>query len=225
MSEKRAAKILAILRRTYPAPSSVSRGLTPFEVLVITIISQNTADRNTRKAFENLSKHAIIAPEALSNTKIHDIERWLRPAGLYRRKARTIKNISKMLAEKKTDDLEHILDMSVEQARTRLMQFPGVGPKTADVLLLFSARKPTIPVDTHVYRVTKRLHLCSENASLETTREALQKLFRPSDYLDVHLLLIAHGRNYCKARKPRCTPCPLNNLCPSNESAEKYWAA
>jgi endonuclease-3 len=221
MSEKRTAEILDVLRKTYTTPSNITRQLTAFESLVITIISQNTIDRNTRKAFENMSKQTTITPGVLSKTKVHHVERWLKPAGLYRRKARTIKDVSKRLAEE-ADSLEHILEMPVEQARTRLMQFPGVGPKTADVLLLFSARKPTILVDTHVYRVAKRLRLCPENASVETTRIALQRLFRSRDYLDVHVLLIAHGRKLCRARKPKCIMCPLNDLCPSNESAKNH---
>jgi endonuclease-3 len=186
----------------------------------MTIISQNTTDRNTRKTFENLSRHLTITPKAISKSKTQEIEGFLKTAGLYRRKARTIKDISDRLVKDNQDTLEHILAMPLEQARTRLMQFPGVGPKTADILLLFSARKPTMPVDTHIFRVAKRLQLCPENASTETTRESLQKLFNPSDYLYVHLLLISHGRNFCKARKPKCTQCPLNMLCPSNKSVE-----
>lgn len=96
------------------------------------------------------------------------------------------------------------------------MELPGVGPKTADVVLLFSENQPTIPVDTHVNRVSKRLGLAPADGGYEEARLSLQSLFEPKDYLAVHLLLIALGRKYCKARKPRCPNCPVNTYCPSN---------
>lgn len=92
----------------------------------------------------------------------------------------------------------------------------GVGPKTADVVLLFSANKPTIPVDTHVNRVSKRLGLAPAKGDYEDIRLSLQSIFNPEDYLSVHLLLITLGRKYCKARRPLCQKCPVNKYCPSN---------
>jgi endonuclease-3 len=102
------------------------------------------------------------------------------------------------------------------------MELPGVGPKTADVVLLFSANQPTIPVDTHVNRVSKRLGLAPANGGYEEVRLSLQSLFDPKDYLAVHLLLIAHGRKYCKARQPLCPECPLNTYCPSKTLGDKH---
>ncbi len=96
------------------------------------------------------------------------------------------------------------------------MQIPGVGPKTADVVLLFSANKPTIPVDTHVNRVSKRLGLVPVDGGYEDVRKSLQALYAPADYLSVHLLFIAHGRKTCKAPRPLCRQCPVNQYCPSN---------
>ncbi len=96
------------------------------------------------------------------------------------------------------------------------MEMPGVGPKTADVVLLFSANKPTIPVDTHVNRVSKRLGLSPQGGDYEAVRLSLQSKFEPKDYLTVHLLLIALGRKFCKAHNPHCSACPVNKYCPSN---------
>jgi endonuclease-3 len=96
------------------------------------------------------------------------------------------------------------------------MQFSGIGPKTADVVLLFCAGQPTIPVDTHVNRVAKRLGFASEKGDYETVRCSLQALYEPADYLVVHLLFIAHGRKICKAPRPLCTQCPINACCPTN---------
>jgi len=187
----------------------------PFKTLIVTILSQNTNDKNTRKAFERLSNNFRIDPETLAKAHVKQLEASLKVAGLYRNKARVIKEISKIMNEKYHDDLWQILSKPVDQARRDLMLLPGVGPKTADVVLLFAANRPTVPVDTHVNRVSRRLGLASENGGYEVVREALQSLYHPRDYLAIHLLLIAHGRRFCRARFPLCMACPLNELCPS----------
>ncbi len=222
MNRKKAAIILETLRKIHKISRNISQKLTPFQILIITIISQNTTDKNTQKAYENMASHVTITPHALSETRIQKIESWLKQAGLYRRKAKTIKNLSTMLAAK-PNFLDGVLKKPLEKARTELMQFPGVGPKTADVFSLFASHKSTIPVDTHVHRVSKRLTLCPQEANVEGVRSALMKTFSPHDYRDVHLLLIAHGREYCKARKPRCACCILSTLCPWKEKAGRLW--
>jgi endonuclease-3 len=221
MTKRQAKKILETLRKTFTMSKWTSSKREPFKTLIVTIISQNTADRNTAKAFENLSKHFKITPEALANAKTNQIESCLKPAGLYRNKAKTIKQVSKIILEKHHGNLEHILSMPFEDARRALMEFPGVGPKTADVVLLFSAKKPTIPVDTHVDRASKRLGLTPANGNYETVRRSLQSLYDPKDYLAVHVLLISHGRKYCKARNPLCKQCPVDMLCPSSHLWDK----
>jgi len=214
MSEERAGRILQMLRETFTKPKWASSSRDPFETLVVTIISQNTADRNTARAFENLSKRFKIRPEVLANAEIGQIEECLKVAGLYRNKAKTIRNVSKIIAEKFHGDMNQILSLPFEEARKTLLQLPGVGPKTADVVLLFCSKKPTIPVDTHINRVARRLGLAPINGNYEVVRESLQSLFNPKDYLDVHVLLILLGRKYCRARKPLCELCVLNTLCP-----------
>ena len=196
-------------------PKWVKSRRDPFETLVTTIISQNTADINTARAFEVLSKRFEITPQVLAIAEVSQIEDAIRISGLFKTKAKTIKEAATIVLEKYHGTLKTILSMSLEEARETLMQFPGVGPKTADVVLLFSARQPTIPVDTHVNRVAKRLGFASENGNYEAVRKSLQSLYEPSKYLAVHLLLIAHGRRYCKARKPQCDECPVSLECPS----------
>jgi len=215
MTENRAEKILQTLRKNFTPPSWVTSNRDPFKTLIITIISQNTADRNTARAFENLSKNFPITPEALANAEKTRIEECLKIAGLYKNKARVIKEVSRIILEKFGGSLKPILTMPFEEARKTLMQLPGVGPKTADVVLLFSANQPTIPIDTHVKRVSKRLALAPANGNYEDTRKALQSLYKPEDYLDIHIMLILLGRKYCRARNPLCQKCPVNNLCPS----------
>ena len=212
----RAATILGVLEGTLSLPNLVKPKSDPFETLVITIISQNTADTNTEKAFEALSKQFEIAPETLAKAEISAIESCLHVAGLYKNKARVIKEVSKIVLEEFGGSLAPILILPLHEARSKLMELPGVGPKTADVVLLFAAHQPTIPVDTHVYRVSKRLGFAPADADYEAVRMSLQTLFEPKDYLAVHLLLIAHGRKTCKARRPLCRQCPVYAYCPSN---------
>jgi len=215
MDEKRAAAVLAILQRTFTMPKWTEGDRDPFETLIVTIISQNTADRNTARAFERLSKRFEIKPEVLAKAEKSQIEECLRVGGLYRNKAKTIKHVSKIILEKFRGSLQLIVSLPLEDARKTLMALPGVGPKTADVVLLFSEKKPTIPVDTHVNRVAKRLGFAPENGDYEAVRCSLQALYNPSDFLTVHVLLIAHGRRFCKARRPLCGQCPVNIHCPS----------
>jgi len=217
MAENQAEKILQTLRNTFTLPKWTTSNRDPFKTLITTIISQNTADRNTAKAFENLSKQFEITPEALAKAEASKIEECLKVAGLYRNKTRTIKQVSKIILEKFRGDLKQILSMPLEEARKTLLQLPGVGPKTADVVMLFCAGKPTIPVDTHVNRVSKRLGLAPTNGDYEAVRESLQALYNPKHYLPLHILLILLGRKYCKARKPLCKQCPVNTLCPSKQ--------
>jgi endonuclease-3 len=215
MAEKRAATVLQILRQTLVLPTWVKSKRDSFVTLVVTILSQNTADTNTVRAFEALSKLFEISPEALANAEIAEIETAIRSAGLYRSKAQAIKKAAIAVVEKYHGTLQPILSLPLEEARQTLMQFPGVGPKTADVVLLFSAKRPTIPVDTHINRVSKRLGFAPFDGDYEVVRKNLEALFNPADYLAVHLLLIAHGRKICKARHPKCNECPVNMYCPT----------
>ena len=216
-----AGTILQILHDTLALPTLVKSKSDPFETLIVTIISQNTADRNTQRAFENLSKHFEITPEALAKAEGTAIEECLKVGGLYRSKTKTIQSVSRIILENFGGSLKPVLSLPLEEARKVLIKMPGVGPKTADVVLLFSANQPTIPVDTHVNRVSKRLGLAPERGNYEVVRLSLQTLYSPKDYLAVHLLLIAHGRQYCKARHPLCQKCPVNTYCPSEGSVKK----
>jgi endonuclease III len=215
-----ATSILKALQGTLPLPKLVKVNHDPFQTLIVTIISQNTADTNTERAFGNLSKHFKITPEVLMKAPIGEIEDCLHVGGLYQNKAKAIQTVSKIIFEKYGGNLTPILSLPLTKARKALMDMPGVGPKTADVVLLFSANQPTIPVDTHVYRVSKRLGIARKNGGYEDVRLSLQAQFPPKDYLAVHLQLIALGRKYCKAKHPLCCECTVNTYCPSKNCGE-----
>jgi endonuclease-3 len=216
VKDQRAGTVLQILRKTFAMPKWTEAS-DPFETLIVTIISQNTADRNTARAFERLSNRFEIKPEVLAKAEISQIEEALKTAGLYRNKSKTIRRVSRIILEEFHGSLQPILSLSLEEARKTLIQMPGIGPKTADVVLLFSAKQSTIPVDTHVNRVAKRLGFAPANGDYDAVRMSLQSLYDSRDYLAVHVLLIAHGRIYCKARRPLCKQCPVNIYCPSRE--------
>jgi len=215
MTIARANEILCILKENFSAPKWASSRRNSFETLIVTIISQNTTGINTAKAFERLSRESRITPEALARADEKVLQDALRVAGLFRNKAKTIKRVSQIILEEFSGSIDFIHSMPLEEARKKLLNLPGVGPKTADVVLLFSSGKETIPVDTHVNRVSKRLGLAPEKADYEGVRMALQSLYAPEDYLAVHLSLIMLGRKCCKALRPACHQCPVSNLCPS----------
>jgi endonuclease-3 len=215
MEKNRAAEILHILRENFSVPPWASSHTDAFSTLVRTVTSQATTSTSAAKAFAALAERVSITAEALAQGDEKEFEKALRVAGLHRSKARRIKVLSRAVSERFDGSLDFIHSWPLEESREALMSLPGVGPKTADVVLLFSAHEATIPVDTHVRPVSKRLGLASAKADYEEIREALQSVYPPKDYLAVHLLLIALGRKYCRARHPVCRACPVNALCPS----------
>jgi endonuclease-3 len=218
-TKDRAACLLHELQNTFSLNKWTASSKKPFSTLIRTVLSQATADRNTNRAFRRLSEKFSMTPKTLAKANVQEIKEAIRVAGLYRNKSRVIKNLAHTILEQFKGSLDFIYSLPLEEARSKLMSLPGVGPKTADVVLLFCAERPVIPVDTHVKRVSERLGLTHQNSNYEEIRGALQSLYQPQEYLPVHLLLISLGRRYCKARKPLCEPCPVNALCPSKEMA------
>lgn len=212
---KRAHRILQILREEFDLPEWTSSPKEPFQTLIRTVLSQATNDRNRDKAYYNLSERYEIAPESLAGADVAEIEKAIHVGGLYRNKSRKIKQLSQLIVERFHGSLDFVVSQPLDRARALLMSIPGVGPKTADVVLLFSANKPVVPVDTHVNRVSRRLGLAPPEGDYEDIRKAIESLYQPEDYLAIHLLLISLGRRYCRARNPLHKPCIVNPLCPT----------
>jgi endonuclease-3 len=213
---ERSSEILSILKANFRVPDLSDIAADSFKVLVRTVISQSTAEANTRQAYHNLSTKLLITPEGLAKANLHEIEDALRVAGLYRNKSKVLKRVAELILERFNGSIDFIYNSQLSSAREKLMSLPGVGPKTADIVLLFSGKRPTLPVDTHVNRVSKRLRLASERTDYEQVRLRLQELYPPEEYFNVHMLLIALGRTYCKALKPNHALCPVKELCPSS---------
>jgi endonuclease-3 len=187
-----------------------------FSVLIGTILSQNTNDRNSDLAYRRLARRFRITPRVLSEAPIGGIAECIRVAGLYRSKSRNIKRVSKIVLHKYRGQLARVLHRPTEEARKELMALPGVGPKTADILLAFVAGRGVFPVDTHVTRVSYRLGIVPRNASYELIRTRLENLVPPNERLRMHLSMIRLGREVCRAPRPKCVICPLNRSCPSS---------
>ncbi len=217
-------RMLERIRRGFPV-RSWTRSATSFETLVGTILSQNTNDLNRDRAMSRLKTRFKIRPKVLSQAPIHELIECIRPAGLYRVKAPRIKKIATIILDRLGGDLDSILERKPSEARSLLMELPGVGYKTADILLAFVAGHPTIPVDTHVMRVTKRLGIVRKNAAYEETRLALERLVPAKRRTGMHLSLIRFGRKVCKAPKPLCPECLVNRTCLSSTTRRKGLGA
>lgn len=195
------------------AALEAGRGGDPFRVLVATIISQNTNERNALLAFKKLEEEVGVEPAKIASGGVAKVEEAIKVAGLQRQKAGAIVAAAELLLRSYGGDLGGLLREGEGRVREVLGSVKGIGEKTIDVLLAFSGF-PVVPVDTHVRRVSRRLGL-ARGSSYYAVREALHRVFREGSRLEAHLLLIKLGREICRARDPRCDACPLARMCPS----------
>jgi len=187
--------------------------LPPVDELVSTILSQNTNDTNRDRAFSALLER-FPTWEAVRDAAVSDVIGAIRPAGLANQKGPRIQEVLRAItAQRGVLSLEFLRDMPLEEARAWLMQFKGVGPKTAAIVLLFSLGRPAFPVDTHIYRVSGRLGLRPSEMTVEESHTYLEALLPPQTYYAAHLNLIRLGREICAARRPDCPACPLQPCC------------
>jgi endonuclease-3 len=214
ISPRRVQAIVSELREAYGEPRH-PRHLPPVDELVMTILSQNTSDTNTERSFAAL-RAAYPAWDEVMGAAEGDLVDVLRSGGLANQKAPRIQAVLRTLhAEPHGFDLRWLGDLPPEQAQEWLTALPGVGPKTAACVLLFSLDVPVMPVDTHVHRVSRRLGLIGDRVSADAAHAILTEMTPDGEMLSAHLLLIEHGRRTCRARNPRCGECVLARDCPS----------
>lgn len=199
----RVAKILKILKSTYPNVKTQLRYGSPFELLVATILSAQCTDKQVNGVTKELFKK-LRTPHDFASASNETIENLIRPTGYFRNKAKNIKNCSESLLEK--------YDGQVPQSLDELVKLPGVGRKTANVVLGSVFNIPGIVVDTHVARISKRLGLTENNNPVKIEYD-LMEVIPKKEWSDFSLQLIYFGRAICKARKPMCPTCPLYDLC------------
>ncbi|HHW55999.1 MAG: endonuclease III [bacterium] len=209
--DQRTKKILAILEKEY---GDLKPGLTyesPFQLLIAVILSAQCTDVRVNKVTSRLfAKYKT--PEDFVKLEQAELEEEIRECGLFRNKAKNIRETCAILVEK--------YGGQVPSAREELMSLPGVGRKSANVILSQAFGQDALAVDTHVFRVSHRLGLARGKTPLATERE-LQQVIPRSQWSQAHLWLIWHGRQVCRAQRPRCDECPLQEYCPAGQAEEE----
>lgn len=210
--DSRAGLTLARLSQAYGRRVWLPQG-DPLDELISTILSQHTSDVNSHRAFASL-RASFPKWESVLSADVADVADAIRSGGLARVKAPRIKALLADLAERYGSvSLDFLRDLSTAEARSILEAIPGVGPKTAACVLLFSLGRPVIPVDTHVHRVSRRIGLAPLEASPEEVEAALEAQYPPEASYECHVTLVTHGRRTCRAQRPLCERCPVGDLC------------
>ncbi|RMD80846.1 MAG: endonuclease III, partial [Gammaproteobacteria bacterium] len=203
MDARKRRELFQRLRRLNPRPTTELRYRTPFQLLVAVMLSAQSTDKAVNRATEGLFREAPT-PQALLALGEEGIKRHIRTLGLYNTKARNLLETARILVER--------YGGRVPRTRRELEALPGVGRKTANVILNTAFGEPTIAVDTHIFRVANRTGLAPGKTPLEVERK-LQRVVPPEFRKDAHHWLILHGRYVCTARRPRCGACPIADLC------------
>ncbi len=209
---QRALKVHRTLLDFYGEPEW-RNPLPPVDELVSTILSQNTNDVNRDKAFDNLTA-SFPSWEAARDADEDEVIEAIRIAGLANQKGPRIQSALRQITKQRGElELDFLKESTPEEAMDWLMQFKGVGRKTASIVLLFSLGMPAFPVDTHVHRVSGRLGLRPPKMNADKSHEYLASQLPEDTYYAAHLNIIRLGREICHARKPNCDVCPLQEYC------------
>ena len=203
LTKQRTTKVLRILRRTYPDVKTALRHRNPVQLLVATILSAQCTDERVNQVTPILFKELPTA-EDLAEVSLSSLEGLIRPTGFFRNKAKSIKACCAALVERHGGKVPDNMEA--------LVQLPGIGRKTANVILGSAFGIPGIVVDTHVKRVSQRIGLTKESDPVKIEFD-LMPLIPKKDWISFSHQMIWHGRALCKARKPKCPACPLINLC------------
>ncbi|MXX92156.1 MAG: endonuclease III [Chloroflexi bacterium] len=184
--------------------------------LIFTVLTQHTSDLNAERAFVQLREkiptweEVMVADQQLIADAIFH-------GGMSNQKSKRIKDILATILERHGElEIEFLRNYELEDARKWLVELPGVGPKTAAVVMAFALGMPAFPVDTHIHRVSKRLGLIEEKTTADAAHEIMERQVRPELRFQLHMQMITHGRQICKARRPLCGECPLSADCPSS---------
>jgi len=185
----------------------------PLDELILTILSQNTSDQNSGRAYRALrTRYAGWSDVLEADTR--ELYETIKPAGLGNIKAPRIQAVLREVLERHGSfDLGFLSAMPLAEARAWLRSLPGVGPKTAACVLLFACELPALPVDTHVHRVSQRLGLIGPKVSAEAAHDLLEQAVPAADVYAFHVNMILHGRRVCRALRPLCEQCALSDLC------------
>ena len=211
-TEKPFGYIVQNLENTFGAPVPPPKS-DPLSMLVNIILSQATSDTNSDRTFRNLKK-SFRTWKNVSAANESEIADAIRLGGLANQKARVIKDLLRQISEKqKTLSLKFVEKMPDEAAREYLLQFRGIGPKTVACTLLFACRKEVFPIDTHIFRVLRRMGILPEKITDAKAHQLLDELAPHGKFYSLHVNLIRLGRQICRPREPLCERCPLIEYC------------
>ncbi|MCI0880612.1 MAG: endonuclease III [Chloroflexi bacterium] len=186
------------------------------EELIFTVLTQHTSDLNAGRAYESLRKRLPTWGEVIEADTV-TVADAIRHGGLANQKsARIQKILAEILKRLGHFEIEFLATLPMEETRAWFTSLPGVGPKTAAVVMAFSLNMPAFPVDTHVHRVSRRLGLIGRKITADQAHPIMEALIPENDRYVMHVLLITHGRQICKARIPQCDECPLAIECPAS---------
>mgnify|MGYP001164993356 CR=1 FL=1 len=218
-NRERISTAISTLSDEYGPIPPEPRRLEPCHELVFTILSQHTSDTNSERAFTNLMK-TFKTLENVANAPVTEIETAISRGGLAKIKAPRIKSVLTMILDLNQNslDLSFLREMPLEHAKSWLKQLPGIGPKSAGIVLSFSLGMPAMAIDTHIYRVSQRLGFIKREVSADKAHDILEAIVDPDDVYPFHFTLITHGRQVCKAQNPLCEICALSAQCPSIKS-------
>ena len=209
----KATAIFDLLCEQYGEPRFAG-GDPPIDELIATILSANTNDVNSGRAFDQLRAAFGGDWDAVRNAPLDAIKLAIRPAGMYNQKAPAIvKTLERIKRDRGDYDLGFLADLPVSEAMTYLTTLPGVGNKTASIVLLFCFNGAAFPVDTHIQRISQRLGISGQRASPDKIKQIWESLLAPATFFPLHINLIRHGRQTCQALTPRCNLCPLQTQC------------
>ena len=190
-----------------------SRGQDGMDELISCILSQNTSDTNRDRGFQGL-KDRFDSWEDVRFADTEDLIDAIRSAGLSKQKAPRIQNALETIYEEAGEyNIDFLVEMPIEDAKSWLTSMKGIGPKTAAIVLCFAYGLPAFPVDTHVHRTSKRIGFLPDNISANDAHPVMEAIVPPEDYYQFHIHLIQHGRDTCNARSPKCETCPLTEHC------------
>ncbi|HTU02238.1 MAG TPA: endonuclease III [Candidatus Sulfotelmatobacter sp.] len=224
-SLKKIARIAAILRQTYGPTRPGRHWENPLDSLVQTLLSQNTSDQNSHRAYVEL-RERFRTWEEVRQAPLRALAAAIRSGGLANIKAVRIKALlEEIWGDQGHFDLSFLRDLPDEEVEAYLRRFKGIGSKTVACVLLFGLGRAAFPVDTHVFRVSRRLGLLDGQRTPERAQEFLTPLIRSEDRRELHLGLIRHGRQVCRAQHPRCEECVLLRLCDHMRKASAAAAA
>lgn len=199
-------------------------GDSPFEVVVGAVLVQNTAWRNVERAIENLRDAGMTEPRALFAVPERELAELIRPAGYYQVKARRLRNLLRLIVEQYDGSLEAMLHTDLATLREELLGVSGIGPETADAILLYAGNRPTFVVDTYTHRILARHGWIGYEADYHEIKDHFESEL-PADaalYNEYHALLVRLGKDYCRKTGPKCAACPLADLLPASGIVEPF---